>query len=186
MNRYQFFKFLLTFGCLFSSSLVHALHMNGVDLRDNQAVRVVTAASSFSVVVFMSTRCPCSRSYEATLNRLYKKFSKGKIQFVGILSNAAEARKVGLEHFSAAGLLFPVLHDEDQKILNYFDAYKTPHVFILDVKDRLVYAGPIGDSHIAGHSRTNHLELALEQISKGGDPQPKELRPIGCEIDRID
>lgn len=135
-----------------------------------------------TVFVFLSAECPCSDSYIPELNRLAHKYAEQGVRFVGVHSNADESREDAQKYFSKAKVVFPVVDDGDQKILNLFAALKTPHVFVIDhVQRTVIYHGGVGSAHRAEAEMNHLLERALDQ---GLSPDPKETKTLGCLIAR--
>jgi len=132
------------------------------------------------VFTFVSSRCPCSKSYSNQLNDIYKKFHAEGIKFYGVHSNHNESFKADTDYL-IANYDFPIIDDLDQKLLKFFKAYKTPHVFVLD-GNKVVYHGGIASSRTYNKSAEPLLRTALTQKT----PSPSESKTMGCFIKRKD
>lgn len=136
-----------------------------------------------TVVVFMSAKCPCSRSHEKMVQALARDY--GEVRFVGVHSNADEAEGMARSYFTKAEWSFPIVNDPQSKIADAFGALKTPHVFIVAADGKtLLYQGGLTDSHQANRAEKTYLKVALDSIRAGKKPDPVETRTLGCYIKR--
>lgn len=158
--------------------------LQGTSLADSSQHKIVTGdGSKFTVVVFLSARCPCSASHEPALAALATEFGKDA-NFVGIHSNSDEPIPESVAHFKAAALPFPVLQDSDAHLAGLFGAVKTPHVYILGKDGKVLYQGGVDNSHTATDATKPYLKSALTSLRSGQNPEVALARAIGCVIRR--
>lgn len=143
-----------------------------------------TESQPYQVLVFLSSVCPCSRSHEVALGKAVNKFSKQGFRFIGVLSNSEESKESLVSYFSESSLKMPFIFDHDQVLANRFKAFKTPHVFILNSQEDILYQGAVSNSRNFNHSSENYLERALLQIVKNQKPEPSLTKAMGCQIFR--
>ena len=78
------------------------------------------------------------------------------------------------------------LMDEDGKIGKAYGARTTPHMYIVDVKGILVYAGGIDSVPSASSSdiakATNYVKVSLGEIASGKPLSNSATRPYGCSV----
>ena len=78
------------------------------------------------------------------------------------------------------------LMDEDGKIGKAYGARTTPHMYIVDAKGTLVYAGGIDSIPSASASdipqATNYVKVSLSEISGGKSVSNAVTRPYGCSV----
>ena len=170
-----FVAFASAFALASHSTLSAHDALSGKELSVNLRDRV-------TAVVFMSARCPCSASHELVLKDLVKEFPE--IAFVGIHSNTNETDEESKKHFAESQFPFTVLRDNHALIAQEFGALKTPHVFIVNKDGDVIYSGGITDSHTAKSAKKNYLKDALLSVRAGKNPDPKEVRTLGCVIER--
>jgi peroxiredoxin len=161
------------------------VQFSGTDLRTNAPFNLeLKKTSKALVVVFLSSKCPCSASHEQPLNEMFAEFNSKGIDFVAINSNADETDEQRKLHFSEAKLKFPVLKDIDAKWADQFKALKTPHAFVLNPAGEVIYRGGVDDSARAEMSKKHFLKDALVSIANGEKPKTSEGRALGCVISR--
>jgi hypothetical protein len=175
--------FLNTIGVLslvFFSSSTFAL-VEGMDILTGKS-KVIESGEKGMVLVFLSARCPCSDSHTKLLNQISKKYSQ--FTFVGVHSNADEDLEMAKEYFGGRKMEFTVLHDSDFKLVERFKAVKTPHAFVLNKAEEVLYRGGVTDSSQAQKSKRNYLTQALDEINSGLPVSNKSGRALGCAIAR--
>lgn len=78
------------------------------------------------------------------------------------------------------------LMDSEGKIGRAYGARTTPHMYIVDAKGTLVYAGGIDDKPSASQSdiktARNHVNAALADIAAGKPVAQAATRPYGCSV----
>jgi peroxiredoxin len=76
--------------------------------------------------------------------------------------------------------------DSDGKVGKLYDARTTPHMFVIDAKGVLVYAGGIDDIRSANPDdiakATNYVTAALADLKAGRAVQTATSRPYGCSV----
>jgi Redoxin len=158
----------------------------GRDLRTSRPspMEVSVADKKALAVVFLSARCPCSKSHEAPLGTLAQ--THPEIRFVGIHSNSDESEEEAVAHFSQTDsrLPFPVLQDPGGEWAKQFGANKTPHVFLLSPEGTAVFQGGVDNTHKAEEATKHYLRTALDAMVAGKKPEVTEARAIGCYIKR--
>ena len=136
----------------------------------------------YSVLVFLSIHCPCSRSHQPILRKLHEDFSGDQFQFFGVHSNANESVEDSLKYFKESGLPFPVIQDEDGRIANELGAYKTPHAYILDPHLQVIYQGGVDNTSDASRATEHFVRDNLNQLKKGEKLRESKRRVLGCQI----
>ena len=81
---------------------------------------------------------------------------------------------------------FPYLLDEKSELANTFGAKTTPHFFLFNSNDQLVYKGAIDDNYKnIKKVKEFYLEDAINQLAKGKKIKTSETKPVGCSIKRF-
>jgi peroxiredoxin len=78
------------------------------------------------------------------------------------------------------------LMDEDGKVGRAYGARTTPHMYVIDPKGTLVYAGAIDSKPTANPAdiatATNHVKAALAETLAGKPVTVAQTRPYGCSV----
>ena len=142
-----------------------------------------------AVFVFLSPDCPLSENYTLTLNNLHKEFASNGIEFYGVFSGYGVS-KASMDNFVAAFRVnFPVMLDADAKIADFFEAMKTPEVFLTDAKAKIIYKGAIDNyaPELGQHRAVVTEHYLLDALSSVRDSKPvqvKQTEAVGCFIER--
>lgn len=171
--------FLLS--CQTKNTSEHITKINGIT-HTGESVAIQTKNSKATVVIFLSSLCPCSDSNMEMLKAEAKKYPE--YQFVGIHSNFNEDPQEAKLYFEKENLGFPIIKDYDSRLVNIFNAVKTPHVFILDQDGKFLYKGGTSNSSNLSSASENYLEKSLIAIKEHKSlPVPKR-KTLGCYIPR--
>ena len=143
------------------------------------------------VLDFWSIECPVSKGYEARFKEIYADYSKKNVVFLMVDANVGE---VGGADFAAIkkyvkdqSIPYPVMADKKNVVADRFSAQTTPHVFILDDKGKLRYAGGVdNDPDIKKDSKTvkSFVREALDALLAGKEPPQTTAKNNGCSIKR--
>lgn len=83
-----------------------------------------------------------------------------------------------------------ILLDHDGKVGRAYGAKTTPHMFVIDGKGTLVYAGGIDDKPSTDQAdlatATNYVQAALEELSAGQAVSTPTSDPYGCSVKYAD
>ena len=83
-----------------------------------------------------------------------------------------------------------VLLDPDGKVGRAYGAKTTPHMFVIDAKGRVVYAGGIDDKPSTDpadvHTARNHVAAALGEVLAGKPVSTPTSSPYGCGVKYAD
>ncbi len=144
----------------------------------------LSEANRSTVLVFLSTRCPCSASHQPALNQIAEEFGPKGIQLIGVHSNANESLDEAKQFFSQSKFSFPVIQDSGSVLADQLGAFKTPHVFVLNPKSEIVFQGGVDNSKLFEKATRHFLRDALGEVVQGRAPKEQNVRVIGCQIQR--
>ena len=89
-------------------------------------------------------------------------------------------------HAEKAGYNLPYVLDKNPRVADAFGASRTPHVYLFNAEDQLVYVGAIDDNaNSAADVEEFYLEDAIEQLSAGQAITRSSTKSIGCTIKRL-
>jgi|GEM_PF-2253640 len=137
------------------------------------------AAAAPIVFVCWSPKCPTSKLYE---ERLFATVARRGARVYALGSNATDSADDLKGYVETKELPLRVLVDAEQKVTDVFGGKRTPHVFVLDGKNFLRYAGTIdSDAPMteAEEKRIAYLDLALAALGEGRLPEILMTTPVG-------
>jgi peroxiredoxin len=138
------------------------------------------------VLMFISTRCPVSNSYNERMVQLYDDYSAKGVTFLAINANKLENVDEIKEHAQEHKFPFPVLKDVKNSVADAVDAQVTPEIFVVNKDLQLLYHGRIDDSQRESNVKTKDLRIALDAILTGKPVPVFETKAFGCSIKRVD
>jgi peroxiredoxin len=118
-----------------------------------------------------------------------QQIGKGVV-WLAINSGAAGKQGHGKEENVKAkaefGMSYPVLLDEKGEVGRAYGAKRTPHMYIVDPKGTLIYAGAIdstqGGEPEPGEAVTNYVDVALGELAAGKAVSKAETEAFGCGV----
>lgn len=138
------------------------------------------------VLMFISTKCPVSNSYNEKMKEFYDYYNSKNIAFIGINSNKTESIDDIKEHAQDHNFNFTILKDWNNVIANKLDAQVTPEIYVLNSDFDVLYHGRIDDARGAGPAKNRDLKNALDEILSGKKVAVERTRAMGCTIKRVD
>ena len=148
------------------------------------------------MVVFSCNTCPFVvgngkfEGWEKQYNSLYEMAGNNGVGFVLINSNAAKRDNVDSKdemkkHASSQKYKMNYLVDENASLADAFGAKTTPHVFIFNGKNKLVYKGSIDNSWDSSNKNIEkYASNALRALGLGKTIKTTTSQPRGCSIKR--
>ncbi|MBN2263385.1 MAG: redoxin family protein [Prolixibacteraceae bacterium] len=143
-----------------------------------------------TLVIFSCNTCPFVVAWEDRFPMVDKIAKENKVSMV--LVNSNYNNRNGVDSFDAMkshaknnNYKWPYLLDDESELANAFGAQTTPHVFLFDKNNKLVYKGAIDDNHKdAKQVKEFYLKDALNNLGQGKEIGIKETRNLGCGIKR--
>jgi len=143
------------------------------------------------IIVFTCNHCPYSKAYETRILELDKKYASKGFPVIAISSNDQTAypedsfenmKKIAKEK----SYTFPYLFDETQEVAKAFGAQKTPHVYVVNKKDKSMIVEYIGAIDNSPRDESNasklYVEDAVNALLSGKSVPTTETKAIGCGI----
>jgi peroxiredoxin len=144
-------------------------------------------APAATVLVVTCMHCPYVIAWNPRLRAVAEEYAPRGVCFLGIHSNDASRYPAdSIEHMRRfvreQGWPYPYLHDEDQSVARALGAEVTPHVFVFDGDQRLVYRGAPDADHQTPSENAVWLREALDAVLDGRDVERAETRARGCSV----
>lgn len=154
------------------------------------------SAENGIILIFSCNTCPFVvgrdnfEGWEMQYNDLAELAKTKGIGFVLINSN--EGKRDGVdslekmkEHAKVANYTMPYLMDTNNKLADACGAKTTPHVFMFDAQNKLVYKGSIDNSWDTKRtSLEKYLVTAIEAQAQKKKLETNSTHPRGCSIKR--
>jgi len=148
-----------------------------------------TAAGEIVVLEWFNPDCPIARHYHTPTDdmaALANEYKGKKVTWMAINSGAPGNQGAGLERNQKAveefKLPYPVLLDENGAVGHLYTAQTTPHMYVIDTKGVLRYAGAIDDGDPSQKGATNYVRQALDEILAGKPVSVSSSKAFGCSV----
>jgi peroxiredoxin len=147
----------------------------------------VAEAPAATVLVVTCNHCPYVVAWNPRLRRVAEDYAPRGVRILGIHPNdAARYPADSLEQMRRfvreQDWPFPYLHDESQEVARALGAERTPHVFVLDGEQRLVYRGAPDADHEDPEQNAAWLRDALDAVLAGEPVARPETPARGCSV----
>jgi alkyl hydroperoxide reductase subunit AhpC len=137
------------------------------------------------VVVFISTICPVSNTYNLRMKELYRDYAPKGVKFEFLNANQNESQEEVDDHARRVGYPFPVLKDLNNVMADRLGAEYTPESFVIDREGAVRYRGRIDDAQNPARVRQNSLRLAIDAALAGREVTTPQTKAFGCSIKRV-
>ena len=196
MNLCRSFKILLF---LFSLAYIQAAELNiGSqmpntdyllnDISGNQITLNEIKGENGTLIIFSCNTCPWVIRWEDRYVEIANSYLKRGIGMIAINSNVArfngdDSLYKMKKHAKEKKYNFPYAQDPKAKLAYAFGATKTPHVYLFNDKENLVYRGAIDDNaRDADAVEESFLSNAIDQLLAGQKIKKTTSKAIGCSI----
>ena len=149
------------------------------------------SAENGLVVIFTSNTCPFVIKWEDRYTIVEELTKKNNLGLAFINSNykkrdGDDSFEKMKEHAKKYNYRCSYLIDEKSMLANSFGAKTTPHVFVFNADNQLVYKGAIDDNYKdINKVKEFYLKDAIEQLVNGKEIKVNETKPVGCGIKRF-
>ena len=140
-----------------------------------------------TALVFTCLHCPYVIAWNPRLRAVAEEYAPRGVRFLGIHANdATRSPADSLDHIKRFvhehGWPYPYLHDESQDVARALGAEVTPHVFVLDGQQRLVYRGAPDADHRDPSQDAAWLRSALDAALDAEAVAEPETPARGCSV----
>lgn len=135
---------------------------------------------------FWSAECPFVVRYNDRLNKIASDYAPKGVNVMGINSNVDETAGETKAELDKRAITYSILMDTDHQAADLFGAVTTPHVFIIDQSETLVYRGAVDDQ---GWSEDNqptksYVNEVLDALLEGKPSPHSDTKSVGCTVKR--
>ena len=140
-----------------------------------------------TVLLVTCNHCPYVVAWNPRLRAVADDYAARGVRFLAINANDAERYPAdsldAMQRFvREQSWPMPYLHDEDQDVARALGAERTPHVYVLDGEQRLVYRGAPDADHQDPGLDARWLRDALDAALAGEEPARAETPARGCSV----
>ena len=144
------------------------------------------------LVIFTCNTCPFVVMWEDRYKMLEEYCKKNNIGMAYINSNykrrnSVDSYKSMIEHSKNMNYNYEYLVDNKSKLANTFNAKTTPHIFLFDETNKLIYKGSIDNNYKDKSNVTEfYLKDAMDQMLKNEKIERNTTKAVGCSIKRYE
>ena len=141
-----------------------------------------------TLVIFSCNTCPWVIRWEDRYISIAEEYVPKGIGMIAVNSNAdrfksSDSMEEMIKHANKENYNFPYAQDPMSELAYAFGATKTPHIYLFDKNDLLVYRGAIDDNAKDANSVDEpFLMNALDELLNGIPITKKTSKAIGCSI----
>lgn len=147
--------------------------------------RSISGGPKGTAYFFLGSLCPCTDAHKQSIMELMSLAPKRGIKLVAVFPNRGESVELVEHFFEGIGFKMDYIIDSTNRWVRKFDAAKTPQVFLVNAKGRVVYSGPIDDSvENLGQVKNAYLKDALLDLAEGRPVAVSRAEGSGCWIVR--
>ena len=184
---------ILFFTFITAAELEIGSSMPGMDfkLKDISGKTMTLAdakGSQGTLVIFSCNTCPWVIRWEDRYVSIADTYTSKGIGVIAVNSNAArfdghDGLEEMIKHAEKNNYNFPYVQDPRSQLASEFGATKTPHIYLFDNNDVLVYRGAIDDNAKDARSvEEPFLANAIDQLLSGRSIEKPTSKAIGCSI----
>ena len=154
--------------------------------QDGKTVNLSDYSGKIVVLEWFNDGCPyVVRHHEksTTMADTAKKYKEKDVAWLAINTTPG---KTSADNKAVAGkwnIAYPILTDADGSVGKAYGAKTTPHMFIVDQKGTIAYAGAIDNDPEGNKSdRVNLVDKALGELTSGTSVTTPMSKPYGCGV----
>ncbi len=145
--------------------------------------KLVLEGGKGTAYFFLGSLCPCTDAHRHSIMELMSLAPKKRIKLVAVFPNKGESVELVEHFFKGIGFKMTYIIDSTNRWVRKFDAKKTPQVFLVNEKGRVVYSGPIDDSvENLGRVKNAYLKNAVLDLADGRPVAIPRAEGSGCWI----
>ena len=158
------------------------------DISGNTMTLADVKGDAGTLVVFSCNTCPWVIRWEDRYVSLANTYAPKGLGMIAVNSNAArfgseDSLEEMVEHAKNNGYNFPYAQDPESELASAFGATKTPHIYLFNADDKLVYLGAIDDNaKNAKKVEVPFLANAIDALLAGNPINPQTTKALGCSI----
>ncbi|MBN1795053.1 MAG: redoxin domain-containing protein [Sedimentisphaerales bacterium] len=161
---------------------------------DGTEVSLANYKGKIVVLEWFNYQCPFDvYHYETTptMQNLAARYKDKDVVFLSINSTSHQKTEENKAFAEKNNVQHPILDDRSGKVGRAYKATRTPHMFIIDEKGKIVYQGaidnaPLGKLPEGQKEVLNFVDMALGELTAGKPVTIQQTREYGCTVKYAD
>jgi peroxiredoxin len=156
---------------------------------DGKEISLSDYKGKIVVLEWFNDECPFVKYHYDTVTTmvgLANKYKDKGVIWLAINSTNHTTPEQNKEFAAKHNLPYPILDDRSGKVGRAYNATNTPHMFVMDQKGNIVYAGAIDNGPMgkppAGKDLINHVDKALGELISGKPVSVTKTDAYGCNV----
>ena len=191
-RKYVTYVFLLL-GCIYSKELslessMPLINYSLIETDGEKTTLKKVMGQNGTLVIFSCNTCPWVLKWQDRYVSIAREYKKKGIGIIAVNSNVSrfdgdDSLEEMAIHASKNDYNFTYVQDPESKLAYAFGATKTPHVYLFNDQNKLVYRGAI-DDNARNKSKVDKafLKNALDQMLEGKKIKKSISKALGCSI----
>ncbi len=148
-----------------------------------RAYKDLVAAAPWTVLVFVSSECPCLDAHLDRLRELSATYGPRGVQFLAVDSEVGRTKELLTGEARTFALGFPLVLDPGARVANALGAEYATYSVVVDREGNVRYRGGIdSDKRKLHNDATPFLRDALDDLLAGTQPRRAEGKTLGCML----
>ena len=154
---------------------------------DSKTISLSDYKGKIVVLEWFNYECPFVKyHYEKvkTMVELANKYEDKNVVWLAINSTGHLTTQKNKEFANKYKLTYPILDDRTGKTGRAYGAKTTPHMFIIDARGRIIYAGAIDNAPLGKTKEgvINYVDTVLAELTSGKTVSISNTEPYGCSV----
>ncbi len=141
------------------------------------------------VLEWLNTECPFVRYHydtAKTMVDLANKYKDKGVVWLAINSTSHTTGEANLDFAKQHNMPYQILDDRSGKVGHEYNATNTPHIFVIDPRGNIAYAGAIDNAPMGkapeGQTKIDYVDNALSEMIAGKNVSVHLAKPYGCTV----
>ncbi|MGI9535404.1 MAG: redoxin domain-containing protein [Thermodesulfobacteriota bacterium] len=156
-----------------------------LDDQNGNNITLTDYGDKIVVLEWTNPDCPfVQRHYrEQTMLELAEKYKDKEVVWLAVNSTHYMDNSDNKKWADKNNISYPILNDSSGTVGKMYGAKTTPHMYIINKSEGLVYEGGIDDDpNGSSDQRTEYVDLALTNLSSGNAVEISKSKPYGCSV----
>jgi peroxiredoxin len=155
--------------------------------QSGKEVKLSDLRGKIVVLEWFNGGCPVTVRHHSpatpTMRATAQKYQDKGVVWLAICSQRGSTAQGNAEYAQKFGVPYAILDDSSGKVGKAYGATNTPHMFIIDAKGTLAYAGAIDDNPNGNKpDPKNYVAQALDELLAGTTVTQPKTKAYGCGI----